>query len=125
MVESKNIVDPAKKLARMEKFPFLDLKLNAKRADICVARNDGMPEEYHHICQVSLQEALMQPKEELYEVADIVVKRLIDNTDEARWLCHIYPAGVDSGLSYLRKGSICLQFGPPDIQYECRIACLF
>ena len=90
-----------------------------------IAQNLGMPEEYHYHCTNALQEALMQPKEDLYEVADAVVKRLIDATDESRWLCHIYPANVDQGLSYFRKGSICLQFGPPDISYQCRIACLF
>ena len=49
MVEStKPVVDPTKKLARMEKFPFHDLKLNQKRADINIVKNDGMPEEYHY-----------------------------------------------------------------------------
>ena len=84
-----------------------------------------MPEDFHQNCIDALREALMKERATLYEVADDVVKRLIDSTSEPRWLCHIYPAGIDSGLSYFRKGSICLTFGPPDIPYECRIACLF
>ena len=83
-----------------------------------------MPEHYHYACTNALQESLIQPKENLYEVAEAVVRRLEDATDEERWLCHIYPASLDAGLSYVRKGSICLRFGPPDIPYDCRIACL-
>ena len=114
-------------MQRLEKFPWLELKLNSQRADIEIVKNDGMPEEYHFAIQQALQEALMQPKDELYEVADVVVKRLIaDNTiDEKRWLCHIYPSNLDIGLSYMRKGSICLGFGPPEMRYEARIACLY
>ena len=84
-----------------------------------------MPEEYHTHCIDALREALMKETNTLYEVSDNVVKRLIDSTGEPRWLCHIYPANVDAGLAYFRKGSICLTFGPPDIPYECRIACLY
>ena len=56
--------------------------MNEKRAEITLVKNDGMPEEYHYNCNSALQEALMQPKDELYEYADAVVKRLINDTDE-------------------------------------------
>ena len=84
-----------------------------------------MPEDLHEKCVDALREALIIERATLYEVADDVVKRLIATTSEPRWLCHIYPASVDAGLSYFRKASICLTFGPPDISYECRIACLY
>ena len=84
-----------------------------------------MPEEYHANVKVALEEALIVQKDDLYEVSDAVVKRLIRETDEQHWLCQIYPANVDIGLSYFRKGSILLSFGPSDIRYEARIACLY
>ena len=99
--------------------------LNKYKAAIVVAENLGMPEEFIDSCKDALKEALIIQRSSLYEVADDVVKRLIDTTNEPRWLCHIYPAKVDAGLSYFRKGSICLTFGPPDMLYECRIACLY
>ena len=99
--------------------------MNSKRADVAIEKVDGLPEEYHHRCQVAVQEALMQEKSDLYEYADAVVKRLISETEESHWLCQIYPAEVDVGLSYFRKGSILLSFGPSDKKYEVRIACLY
>ena len=125
MVEQSQLSGAEKKLNRLETFPWKDLNLNGRKADINIDKVDGMPEEYHYHCQVALQEALIQQKDELYEVADAVVKRLVSDTEEARWLCHIYPANVDIGLSYFRKGSICMSFGPAEIRYECRIACLY
>merc|ERR1712032_423131 len=113
------------KPAKWEKFPFYELKLNSQKADIQIMKNDGMPEDLHYHCTNSLQEALMQPKEQLYEVADAVIRRLVDNTEEKHWLCHIYPAELDIGLSYFRKGSICLGFGLPELRYEARIAVLY
>ena len=97
----------------------------SRRPDITIEKVDGLPEEFHFKCQSALQEELIGQKAELYEYADAVVKRLISDTDEAHWLCQIYPANVDIGLSYFRKGSILLSFGPTDMKYECRIACLF
>ena len=41
-----------------------------------------MPEEYHQNVKVALEEALIVQKDDLYEVSDAVVKRLIRETDE-------------------------------------------
>ena len=125
MVEPKKISLEQKKLDRLQEFSWSDLNLSSKRADITIEKVDGLPEEYHYKCQVAVQEALMQEKSDLYEYADAVVKRLIAETEEAHWLCQIYPAEVDVGLSYFRKGSILLSFGPSDKKYEVRIACLY
>ena len=83
MVEQTNkVTAEQKRLNRLEKFPFYDLNLNSKRPEICIEKVDGMPEEFHYHCQTALQEALIVQKEELYEIADAVVKRLIRDTEE-------------------------------------------
>ena len=82
-----------------------------------------MSEELVAMTKNVLQDVLMFKKSNLFEVAEMVVSQMKKLTDEEEWLCHVVPAGIDTGLCYnfRRAGSVCFSFGSEEIRYEVRI----
>lgn len=104
-------------------FPYEQLGLSSNLVEIHLESNAGMTKKEISLVEDALQDALMFKKNNLYEVADLVVSQMKYHTEEEGWMCHVSPTTVDIGFVYNLNitSTVCFSFGDGLMKYDARV----